>query len=557
MRREVPAKKAASRGGIGSGPGRRALALGLLGLALVLGLLRLGQAPSVEREDLVAMESPSLRGLSELDREQVARQESLVSQIDISDALRLGQAYGRLGQLYLAYEILDAARPAFANAALLQPEDMRWPYLAGVAIKRQGEDAAAIERFQRAVDLAPDFLPAWAHLAESLRNLERLAEAEDALNRILAIQPAQAMAHYLLGLIAADRDDPAAAAARLEAALAAQPHASSLQYPLALAYRDLGQSARSEAALARRGEGRIRIDDPLMSEVVALRRDAGSLVSSAGLMVQQGRLEDAERAFRQAVALEPELVSARLGLGTVLGDQGRDAEAMAALEQVLAMDAHNDRARYSIAALHGRAGDLDAAIAVLDEVLVRAADEPKANEMRGIYLRRAGRCGEAVANLEAALAVDAMNSAVRLNLTVCQASLGRFGPALQAAETGLAQNADDPAATAAMVRLLACAPEPALRDGARAAALAAGLLDTGRSVDALEVMAMAQAELGRFEEAVALQRESIEAAEGQVDRAAVLDWMREGLADYERGVACREPWPSVLTEARDTAQTAP
>jgi cytochrome c-type biogenesis protein CcmH/NrfG len=96
--------------------------------------------------------------------------------------------------------------------------------------------------------------------------------------------------------------------------------------------------------------------------------------------------------------------------------------------------------------------------------------------------------------------------------------------------------------THALARLLASAPSAAVRDGQRALTLTEGLLQKTRSRDVGETLAMAHAEVGRFEEAAEIQRSVIDAARNAGDQDAIRR-MTANLRLYERRQPCRTPWP--------------
>ena len=96
----------------------------------------------------------------------------------------------------------------------------------------------------------------------------------------------------------------------------------------------------------------------------------------------------------------------------------------------------------------------------------------------------------------------------------------------------------------ALARLLAAAPASQVRDGPRALRLVEQLAAQGeRTIDLGETMAMALAEVGRFGEAAAVQRDLVGAAEAEGMRGAV-PRLAANLRLYEQGRPCRTPWPS-------------
>jgi cytochrome c-type biogenesis protein CcmH/NrfG len=90
--------------------------------------------------------------------------------------------------------------------------------------------------------------------------------------------------------------------------------------------------------------------------------------------------------------------------------------------------------------------------------------------------------------------------------------------------------------------VLAAAPEGSVRDGQEALALMREVLAREpRTADVSEMMAMTQAELGQYGEAVAWQREAITTADG-VGRPDLVRRLTDSLARYEHRQPSRTPW---------------
>ncbi len=121
--------------------------------------------------------------------------------------------------------------------------------------------------------------------------------------------------------------------------------------------------------------------------------------------------------------------------------------------------------------------------------------------------------------------------------------LGRFAGAKAVLEEAIALLPAEPATVHALARLLAAAPEPSLRDGPRALALASRLLETATVPSYVETEAMALAEVGRFAEAAVRQR-SVLAELRRRGLAVDAERVARNLARYQRGVSC-------CAEARD------
>ena len=100
---------------------------------------------------------------------------------------------------------------------------------------------------------------------------------------------------------------------------------------------------------------------------------------------------------------------------------------------------------------------------------------------------------------------------------------------------------DDPNFVIALARLLAAAPEATVRDGGRALALVEPVMKAAATLDAAETVAMALAEVGRFDEAAALQREAVAQAH-RIGDARAAARLAAGIALYERRQPARTPW---------------
>jgi len=93
----------------------------------------------------------------------------------------------------------------------------------------------------------------------------------------------------------------------------------------------------------------------------------------------------------------------------------------------------------------------------------------------------------------------------------------------------------------ALARLLAAAPDARVRDGRRALQLLDQLIKGQQTIELAETTAMALAEVGRYREAVEVQREALTAATGS-SLSLVERHIRENLRLYESGKPCRTPF---------------
>lgn len=284
--------------------------------------------------------TPRLDELESEAREQILNRRSELGRLLATGAspVVLGNAYGAMGQSYHAHAFNEAASACYEQASRLLPQDPRWPYYLGHLAIRGGDFESALVAFERSRALRPQDPQATIWSARALWQLGRAREAETLLRRLLAVDPGNAVASFLLGQLAAERGDFAAAVLQYEAALRAQPQASRIHYPLAVALQRLGRPEQARRHLAQRGEREPAIPDPLLQVLAEAERGILGHLSRGGLQMRAGRLREALIEFRAATAADPTSSSAALNLGAALAQSGEHAEALAELERAQGLE---------------------------------------------------------------------------------------------------------------------------------------------------------------------------------------------------------------------------
>ena len=129
-----------------------------------------------------------------------------------------------------------------------------------------------------------------------------------------------------------------------------------------------------------------------------------------------------------------------------------------------------------------------------------------------------------------------------MTLATARILSGDVAAARRDLETALAKHPSDPRIADTLARVLATAPEDTVRDGAMAADIASKLIDAMPSTQHAETMAMALAELGRFEDAAKLEEQAIAGMESAGVTGPDLDDARRRLELYRRSQPVRAPW---------------
>jgi tetratricopeptide (TPR) repeat protein len=470
--------------------------------------------------------------------EEVDRVHALERSQDLP-AASLGAAYGKLGQVFHAYELHESAREAYRAAQALAPGEFAWPYYLGQVDRLLGDTEAAVRDLERALALRKDDASALLALSQVRMQRGETAEADRLARRALLLDPDSAAAQVVLAEVATARRDHAAAAASYERALRLQPNATKLHQPLAVAYRALGKQDLAERHLAQRGDGKVAVADRLLERVVALRRGLEADLEVGQAALQRGDFPTAADAFRRAVAAAPDDARAHANLAAALGQIGDRDGALRELREALRLKPDDAQSHFNLGVVLGSSGDDDGAIREYEEA-VRGNDAYSAARFNlANALRRRGRCRDALPHYRWVVEHEPRQLHPRVGEVSCLAREGKRAEALRRVDEGLRALPAEPGLQAMEARLLSTSAEAPGRDAGRALRMATALA-AERTAESLETLAMALAGSARYAEAVTAQRAAIAEARtgGRTDLLARLE---ENLKLYQQKRPCRDP----------------
>lgn len=475
-------------------------------------------------------------------RQQYASLAAAIGNTTMPDADRAA-AYGQMGKLLMAAEYLDAAESCLLNAQALAPAEMRWPYYLGHLKRFRNEPANAAAAFEQALRLQPDHVPTLIWLGEMHLARDQADTAGPLFRKALSLEPRSGAARYGLGRVALARQEYKTAVQDLVSALALAPEATRIHYPLALAYRGLGDRQKAEAHLKQRGENAIQAPDPLIEELGALLQNAAAYEVLGAEALGKRQWPEAVIHLRKAIQIAPGNAPARLNLGTALYLTGDSPAALEQFEAALRLSPGLPKAHFGIGIVMEAAGrDREA----IDQFSAAVASDPRYVESRmqlADALRRSGRVAESLPHYAEIIRTNPGVSQAIFGHAMGLVRLARYREARDRFSEGMKTYADQPGFAHALARILAAAPDEGARDGARALALTEALWKRQQTMSLAETMAMALAEVGRFDEAASWQRDAIAGMKREgPGRTADVTRMTENLKLYERRQPCRTPW---------------
>jgi tetratricopeptide (TPR) repeat protein len=341
----------------------------------------------------------------------------------------LGGAYGEMGKLLMAAEYRDAAESSFLNAQALTPNEARWPYYLAHLYKTRGDAARTAAAFERALQLRPDDLPTLVWLGNVYLDQGRVADAEPLFTRAFAIQPRSVPVLFGMGRTALANQAYARAVEYLQQALTIDPKAVVIHYPLAMAYRGMGDRQKAEEHLQARGPGEIRPPDPLMLELDSILESAVSYEVRGAAALDESNWEAAVENFRKGIALAPDEPSLRHKLGTALAMTGDVKGAAQQFEEVTRRWPKFSKAHYSLGLILVANGRQREAI---DQLSAAVKADPTYSEARlqlAEGLRLTGRFAESLPQYEETMKLNPGLAQARFGYALALASLRRFDEA--------------------------------------------------------------------------------------------------------------------------------
>ena len=499
-------------------------------------------------KELAPIPHPELKAVEPLIREQLQAERSRlaakVSAAEGPDSAR-ADAFGGLGRLYHAYDFTEAARACYRNALVLKPKDFRWAYLLGRLLESQGDLKQAVEHYRSAAAIAPEDLPTLLHLAQAQLNLNHPDLAEPLFKEAISRDPYPSSASALVGLgkIALSRNDPEEAIEYFETAVSMQPEASSIHYPLAMAYRQIGDLEKAREHLEKRGTKAPEYPDPLMEELRKVRTGKQFFWSQGTVALSEGRFAEAAEAFRRMVASDPEEPIAHMDLGTALLQLGDVNGALAKYQESLRLSSGNPRLHYNLGLVYTLQKAYPKALQHYQMAVELDPGFENAHFNAANLLMRLGNMPLAGKHYGRVNELNPSHAFARFMQAMTLVRRGRYPAArtlLEASHQALPEEID---ITHALARLLAASPRSTAGDGRRALQLLQNVFGSQNEVafEHVETLAMALAAAGQYQRALQVQQGMIDEVRqaGRADLAALLE---ENLVRYQRGQACRTPW---------------
>lgn len=366
---------------------------------------------------------------------------------DIADNPRSAAAWAHLGRALLANEIeLDVSLACFLEAEKLDPDNPRWPYLAGGVLLNLGRPDDALPKLERAVTLCEytheNTLTPRLRLAETLATLGQAEAAARHCEQALTADAQNVRAHFDLGMFAAARGDWQESRAHLLVCVASPQARKRACAQLAADCQRLGDRANADhySALSARLPKDFAWSDPFIAEHVQLAVRKRDRYRHAEQLESENKMEAAARILERLAAEYPDDSLPHLMMGRILPQMGQFDRAQEHLEKARQMSPDKIQVHYLMGLVLLRRGEVEwlakngdrhkavalfeASVEAARAVLAQRPDYGFAHMSLGQALKYLGRRTEALAAFREAVHCSPEHAEMHLNLGLALAEDG-------------------------------------------------------------------------------------------------------------------------------------
>ena len=261
----------------------------------------------------------------------------------------------------------------------------------GIAFKDQGKLDEAIEAFNKAISLKPEYADAYNNIGIALRDQGKLGEAVDAFNKAISSKPEYADAYNNMGIALKDQG-------KLDEAIDTYNKAISLKPDSADAYNNIGNALQEQGKLDEAIEA--------FTKAVSIKLEFAEAYYNIGVTVQdQGKLQEAIDAYRKAISIKPEYAEAYNNMGNALQEQGKLDEAIDAYNKAISSKLEFAEAYNNMGNALKDQGKLDEAVDAYNKAISIQPDYYEAISNIGVTFEDKGQLDDAMEAYKKAISI--------------------------------------------------------------------------------------------------------------------------------------------------------
>jgi tetratricopeptide (TPR) repeat protein/glycosyltransferase involved in cell wall biosynthesis len=302
------------------------------------------------------------------------------------------------------------------SAAFVPPDSADAEFRSGRDLQHQSQFRAAIECYERAIAIDPNYAAAHSNLGVVKQHAGRLAEAIAHYRQALEIDPNLAETASNLGSALAEAGENEGAIAEYQRALSLNPNCAEALVNLGLLREEQGDVAEAvtlyeqaiqvnpdcavaylNLGIALESQGKEAAAIANYSRAIEIDPNYVDALHNLGYAsIRQGRIADAIAYYDRAMALQPDLAETLIALGSSLQQQEKLDEALAVCQQAIQQLPSHAGARCNLGIVLHKQGKIQDAIACYQQALSLQPDFPEALNNLGKAFESAGNMAEAI-----------------------------------------------------------------------------------------------------------------------------------------------------------------
>jgi tetratricopeptide (TPR) repeat protein len=357
------------------------------------------------------------------------------------------EGLAELSRLYHANGFFTEAAQCYAGLEQLQPAEARWCHLHALILAGYGDTEPALPLWQRAVALAPDYLPAHLRLGDVYLKRNDFPAAEKIYRAILAAHPDEPYAQLGVARCQFEAGHWENARALLEPLVAKTNYM--LGYDLIVTvFERLGHEDQARAVRARnRDSGAYRDPvDPWADQLADDCYDVYRLSLASGAAQRNGDGPTSLRRIEQALVLAPTQATLHFQRASYFLEKKSYAKARQGFEQCTVLKPDFSDGWAQLAFVCETIGDRPAAERALVEGLKNCPNSPGLHLQKARWLVRDKRPAEALDEFRTSIRLRPNEADAYLGLATTLVGLGRNDEGMVAVDQALVAEPEHPGA---------------------------------------------------------------------------------------------------------------
>ena len=337
--------------------------------------------------------------------EVISRVEALISLFP--EAIVLLNLHGASNAALKNY---NAAIDSYQQALKIKPDYAEAYCNIGVALQEKGDLIAALANYKQALKIKPDYVEAHNNMAVALKDRGGMKAAIDCLRQAIKIKPDYAEGYNNLGNALWNKGDLDAALEHYKQAFKIKPDFAEAHYNMGNALRDNGD-----------------IEEAIDSYRKALKiksNYAEAYFNMGNALKDKGELDKAIDSYKRALKIQLNYAEVYYNLGICLKIKGEISAAIDAYEQALRIKPDFPEAANNIGLLQQDNGDFDTAIECYKKALRSKPDFPEAHLNMGNVLQDKGEPEAAMESYKKALEIKTDYAEAFYNMGIAFESKG-------------------------------------------------------------------------------------------------------------------------------------